>query len=101
MKGRNPKLIILRNKALIARFYYWTEIQRRRFDDVIEILEHNEFFLTSTQITRIIRADDKYYDQLFKSKISLDDLEKEFPAFQFRKAKVDKPSKKQLKLELG
>ena len=35
-KGRNKNLIKKRNEALIRRYYYWTEVRRRRFDvDVI------------------------------------------------------------------
>ena len=33
-KGRNKNLIKKRNEALIRRYYYWTEVRRRRFDDV-------------------------------------------------------------------
>ena len=37
-KGRNKNLIKKRNEALIRRYYYWTEVRRRRFDDVLKIL---------------------------------------------------------------
>ena len=32
-RGRNKHLIEQRNSALIRRYYYWTEVQRLRFDD--------------------------------------------------------------------
>lgn len=31
-KGRDKELIKLRDEALCRRYYYWTEIQRLRFD---------------------------------------------------------------------
>ena len=36
-KGRNKRLISLRDETLIRRYYYWTEIERRRFDDALKI----------------------------------------------------------------
>ena len=32
-KGRDKNLIELRDEALCRRYYYWTEVQRLRFDD--------------------------------------------------------------------
>ena len=32
-KGRDKELIKLRDEALCRRYYYWTEVQRLRFDD--------------------------------------------------------------------
>ena len=37
-KGRNKQLIDERDKKLFERFYYWSEVQRLRFDDVIHKL---------------------------------------------------------------
>lgn len=34
-----------RNRTIAARYYYWTEIKRRRFDDVMKILSDYEFFV--------------------------------------------------------
>lgn len=53
-RGRN-KLIAKRNAAIYNRWLYWTETQRRRFDDVITILSEEEFFLSEDRILRIIR----------------------------------------------
>ena len=52
-KGRNKNLIKKRNEALIRR--YWTEVRRRRFDDVLKILSEEEFFLSEERILSIIR----------------------------------------------
>ncbi len=54
-RGRNKHLIEQRNAALIRRYYYWTELQRLRFDDALKILSEQEFFLSEERIMAIIR----------------------------------------------
>ena len=54
-KGRNKSLISLRDEKLIRRYYYWTEIERRRFDDTLTILSKQEFFISEARIMAIIR----------------------------------------------
>jgi len=44
-KGRDKELIKLRDEALCRRYYYWTEIQRLRFDDALKVLSEREFFI--------------------------------------------------------
>lgn len=63
-KGRDIELIKLRNAALVRRYYYWTEVQRKRFDDVLHILSRQEFFISEERILKIIRSSDikKYVD---------------------------------------
>lgn len=53
--GRSKSLIAKRNEALCRRYYYWTEIQRLRFDDALKQLSENEFFLSEQRIMAIIR----------------------------------------------
>ncbi len=55
-KGRDSRLIELRNEALIRRYYYWTEVQRLRFDDTLKVLSEQEFFLSEERIMAIIRS---------------------------------------------
>ena len=45
-KGRDKELIKLRDEALCRRYYYWTEIQRLRFDDALKVLSEREFFIS-------------------------------------------------------
>lgn len=45
----------LRDETLIRRYHYWTEVQRRRFDDALKILSEQEFFLSESRIMAIIR----------------------------------------------
>lgn len=54
-KGRNKELIRLRDEALCRRYYYWTELQRLRFDDALRILSKREFFISEERIMAIIR----------------------------------------------
>lgn len=55
-RGRNKSLISLRDEKLLRRYYYWTEVQRLRFDDALKILSRDEFFLSEDRIMDIIRA---------------------------------------------
>lgn len=54
-KGRSSELIEKRNEALLRRYYYWTEVQRLRFDDALKILSEREFFISIDRIMTIIR----------------------------------------------
>lgn len=54
-KGRDKTLIKLRDEALLRRYYYWTEVQRLRFDDALRILSRQEFFISEERIMAIIR----------------------------------------------
>ncbi len=63
-KGRNKKLIELRNKKLIQRYHYWYDIKRLRPDDVIRKLSEQEFFLSTQTIERIILENRDYLERL-------------------------------------
>ena len=54
-KGRDKELIKLRDAALCRRYYYWTEVQRLRFDDALRVLSEREFFISEERIMAIIR----------------------------------------------
>lgn len=54
-KGRDKTLIELRDEALLRRYYYWTEMQRLRFDNALRILSRQEFFISEERIMAIIR----------------------------------------------
>lgn len=55
MKGRNSKLIQLRDEKLVRRWHYWTEVERLRFDDALKQLSNCEFFISEERIMSIIR----------------------------------------------
>ena len=54
-KGRNRRLIERRNKKIVQRYYYWTEIRRLRFDDAVKKLSEEGFFLSENVIWYIIK----------------------------------------------
>ncbi|WP_455765760.1 transposase [Paraprevotella clara] len=83
-KGRDKELIRLRDEALCRRYYYWTEVQRLRFDDALRILSEREFFISEERIMTIIRK---------KSREGIDKSIKPLP-----KIKVPKLTAAQLEL---
>lgn len=68
-----------RNKVMIARYYYWTEIRRRRFDDVMTILSEQEFFIEERTISNALLDLSDYLDELYEKKKDLWELKKEYP----------------------
>ena len=55
MRGRNKNLIMRRDRKLLERWTYWTETRRLRFDDALNILSEEEFFLSEGRIMGILR----------------------------------------------
>ena len=62
-----------RNRIMTARYYYWTEIKRRRFD--------NEFFVEERTISNTLVEQDDFYNELLRSKASTRKLKAMFPGF--------------------
>lgn len=54
-RGRSNELIDARNRKLLERWYYWTEVRRIRFDDAVRILSTQEFFISEFTVWQIIR----------------------------------------------
>lgn len=54
-KGRDKDLISARDRKLFERYYYWTEVKRLRFDDALQKLSSEEFFISEGRIMQIIR----------------------------------------------
>lgn len=72
-----------RNKCLVARYYYWTEIKRRRFDDVMKILSDYEFFVDDRTISNALVDYDDFYVSLLQKRYSGRKLKQLFPGFDF------------------
>jgi hypothetical protein len=66
-KGRDPELIRLRNMKLTERFYYWHEVRRLRYDDVIAKLSLKEFFIGEQSIIKIIKDNNDYLNSMIKA----------------------------------
>ncbi len=87
-RGRNKNLIDRRDEKLLLRYYYWTEVERLRFDDALQILSEKEFFLSEERIIKIIREKYDLFVQRHRAQQS--------PA-----AKKSRPSPPQLSLFKG
>lgn len=70
-----------RNKTLIARYYYWCEIRRRRYDDVLKILEDKEFFVEYQTLNNALTEYNDYYISLINNKVTASELKREYPSF--------------------
>ena len=57
------KLIECRNNRLRKRFNYWYVERRLRYDDVIKKLKWEEFFLSESTITMIIKEQGYYKNE--------------------------------------
>lgn len=73
--------IAKRNRILTARYYYWTELERRRFDDVLKILADNEFFVEDRTISNALVAEDEFYNKLIRQRTTKRQLRRMFPGF--------------------
>lgn len=71
----------VRDRVLVARYYYWTELERRRFDDVLHILSEREFFVEERTISRVLLSQDAFFTELCRDKVSRKQLHKMFPGF--------------------
>jgi len=80
-RGRNTELIEARNRALVKRFYWWSEIKRRRYDDVLKILSTQEFFITEQTVYRILQANSHLLDELMKNTIDENKKNIDFTVF--------------------
>ena len=67
-----------RNREMIARYYFWTQIRRRRFDDVMRILSE-EFHVEDRTISNALLDQSEYLGGLYKEKKKIKELKKEYP----------------------
>ena len=75
--------LALRNRALVARKYYWEEIMRRRTDDVTVILAENEFFVDERTIQNALMEYADFYTELCRKHVTAKQLQRMFPSFRF------------------
>lgn len=71
----------LRNRVLAARYYYWTEICRRREDDVRRLLCDNEFFVEERTISNALLEQNAYLSQLIACRATRRELRRLYPGF--------------------
>lgn len=59
-KGRSAKLIHRRDELLMIRYFYYAEVKRLRFDDVLRVMSEEEFFIeTQTIVNRLTCLSDR------------------------------------------
>ncbi len=80
-KGRATEMIDLRNRLLIARYYYWTDIWERRFEKVLTVLSKEEFFLTEPTLVRLIMRNDHIYREYLDAGTTVNQLARQFPSW--------------------
>lgn len=80
---RNKRLS-RRDQLIAARFFYWSEVKRLRYDDTLRTLCENEFFQGERTITNAIAEHDDYFIHLRQDKNALRSLSKEYPGFNWK-----------------
>ena len=80
IKGRSPKLIESRDRALCMRYFYYTEHKQLRYDVVINRLS-NEFYLTEFTIVKRLNKLTDVLDELYADKPEVKDLRKAYPHY--------------------
>jgi len=70
-KGRSARLISRRDEFLMVRYFYYLEVKRLRYDDILKVLSEDEFFIeTKTVLDRLNLLMDKVAER-FRSKPTL------------------------------
>ena len=77
-KTSRQEHVYKRNQELIPRYYYWTEIRRRRFDDVMRILSE-EFHVEDRTVSNALLDFGDYLAGLYKGKKDVRELKREYP----------------------
>lgn len=73
-----------RNRTVAARYYYWTELHRRREDDVRQMLCDNEFFVEERTIANALLDQDEFLTALICGRTTRRELRRLFPGFDWR-----------------
>lgn len=76
-KGRSPRLINNRNRALCFRFFFHQKINSLHYGKCIENLS-NEFFVSQTEIVKIIRQQSDTLAEIRKAPPTVKQMAAEF-----------------------
>ena len=77
-KGRNEKLIEKRNRKLVCRFYFYSNLMSLNFSKCLELLEE-ELDLSQSRITDLLAANSDLITLLERSNTTLADLKTAYP----------------------
>lgn len=72
-----------RNEIMTARYYYWTEIKRRRFDDVVKILADREFFIEERTVSSILVETQGLFNSLVREEADARRLRSLYPGWEW------------------
>lgn len=92
-KNTRGAFINRRNYVLVARYYYWTELERRRFDDALDKLSNDEFFVSERTITNALNDFADFLDNLISNKATPAELRKMFPSWNWEVTNQKKPQR--------
>lgn len=70
-----------RDRAAVARYYYWTEIKRRRFDDVLQMISDNEFFVEERTISNALLNNEDLLQRMMSEGWTAQRLRSEYPGW--------------------
>ena len=70
-----------RNEIMTARYYYWTEIRRRRFDDVLKILADHEFFIEERTVSNVLVETQEQFNRLVREEADARRLRSLYPGW--------------------
>jgi hypothetical protein len=70
-KGRSAHLLRKRDEMMMIRYFYYTEVKRYRFDDVLKVLSEEEFFIETQTILNRLTSLDLKIKEYFDNKPSL------------------------------
>lgn len=76
-----------RNKALVYRYYYHAEINRKRYDDCLAELER-EFYLTTPRLIVLLTECNNLLRDIITTKPTVKDMESLFPHFNWRLSRL-------------
>ncbi len=81
-KGRNPELVLQRDRKLAARFYWYAKLRRMNYRDTVSALVQ-EFDISDRVVLDRLRANQDYLDWLFESHPGKQWLQRNFPYFRW------------------
>lgn len=83
-KAMNRKeRLVIRDRMIVARLYYWREIKRMRLDDVLIILSDDEFCIEERTINNAWAKQAGYFEELCRNRTTARQLKKIYPSFSF------------------
>lgn len=88
-RGRSQELIQQRNRALIWRYFFYSEVKRLRYDDIITELSRDFFISEHTVLARLVEYSESIQN-LITERPSLAKIEAENARFDITYTKAEK-----------